>query len=270
MSDALQYKGVVDCSTNPDYPAADAGDVHKVSVAGKIGGASGPSVEVGDMLICTTDATATGNHATVGAYWNILQTNIDGAVSGPASSTDNAITRFDSTTGKVLQNSLVTIDDSGAINVPSGQDYKIDSTSVLNASTLGSGVTSSSLTSVGTLSSGNATAIVDAASDTAAGKVELATETETKARTDSARAVTPADLASFLNRYVGTFSSSQGQTIALATHGITEPLNVFVQQDDGTNHINVEVAWHIVQSTKAVVWSADATAFNGRVIIVGV
>lgn len=36
-------------------------------------------------------------------------------VSGPASSTDNAIARFDSTTGKAIQNSTVTIDDSGNI-----------------------------------------------------------------------------------------------------------------------------------------------------------
>lgn len=36
-----------------------------------------------------------------------------GDVVGPASSTDNAITRFDSTTGKLVQNSVVTIDDNG-------------------------------------------------------------------------------------------------------------------------------------------------------------
>ena len=38
-----------------------------------------------------------------------------GDVVGPASSTDNAIARFDSTTGKLLQNSTVTISDAGAI-----------------------------------------------------------------------------------------------------------------------------------------------------------
>lgn len=38
-----------------------------------------------------------------------------GDVVGPVSSTDNAIARFDSTTGKLLQNSAVTIDDSGNI-----------------------------------------------------------------------------------------------------------------------------------------------------------
>jgi hypothetical protein len=50
----------------------------------------------------------------------------DGDVQGPALSTDNTITRFDSTSGKVIQNSLVTIDDSGSVNIPTGQTYKIN------------------------------------------------------------------------------------------------------------------------------------------------
>jgi hypothetical protein len=41
-----------------------------------------------------------------------------GDVVGPASATDNAIARFDATTGKLLQNSSVTIADDGAIRSP--------------------------------------------------------------------------------------------------------------------------------------------------------
>ena len=44
-----------------------------------------------------------------------------GDVVGPASATDNAITRFDTTTGKLIQNSLVTIDDTGVITAPAEQ-----------------------------------------------------------------------------------------------------------------------------------------------------
>lgn len=40
-----------------------------------------------------------------------------GDVVGPASSTDNAIARFDGTTGEILQNSTVTIGDDGATNI---------------------------------------------------------------------------------------------------------------------------------------------------------
>jgi len=52
----------------------------------------------------------------------------------------------------------------GHLNIPSGHEYKINSSSVLSATTLGSGVTASSLTSVGTISSGtwNGTAIASA------------------------------------------------------------------------------------------------------------
>ena len=39
-----------------------------------------------------------------------------GDVVGPASSTDNAIARFDSTTGRLLQNSVVTVGDTGAVS----------------------------------------------------------------------------------------------------------------------------------------------------------
>ncbi len=43
-----------------------------------------------------------------------------------AGSTDNAILRADGTGGNALQNSLATIDDSGSVNIPSGQTYKIN------------------------------------------------------------------------------------------------------------------------------------------------
>jgi hypothetical protein len=47
-----------------------------------------------------------------------------GDVVGPASATDNAIARFDSTTGKLIQNSGVTIDDSNILNIPSAAYLK--------------------------------------------------------------------------------------------------------------------------------------------------
>jgi hypothetical protein len=50
----------------------------------------------------------------------------DGDVVGPASSTNNAVTRFDGETGKLVQDSLVTIDDTGSINIPTGETYDIN------------------------------------------------------------------------------------------------------------------------------------------------
>jgi hypothetical protein len=48
----------------------------------------------------------------------VISSTIAGSVVGPASATDNAITRFNATTGKLLQNSVVTISDLGAIVAP--------------------------------------------------------------------------------------------------------------------------------------------------------
>jgi len=102
-NDAMVFKGVLNCSANPNYPAADRGHTYKVSVAGKIGGASGPNVEVGDTLLCITDSTASGDQAAVGSEWNVVQVNLDGAVIGPASSTDGNLATFNGTTGKLIQ-----------------------------------------------------------------------------------------------------------------------------------------------------------------------
>lgn len=51
-----------------------------------------------------------------------------GDVTGPGSSTDNAVARFDGTTGKTLQNSQVVVGDAGAItiNPSSGADTSLD------------------------------------------------------------------------------------------------------------------------------------------------
>jgi hypothetical protein len=78
-NDALVFKGSIDASANPNYPAADAGHTYKISVAGKVGGASGIDVQVGDTLYCTLDGSAAGNQATVGANWTIVQSNVDRA-----------------------------------------------------------------------------------------------------------------------------------------------------------------------------------------------
>ncbi|MET4197294.1 hypothetical protein ABIB96_001282 [Bradyrhizobium sp. LA3.X] len=121
--DAMVFKGVTDCSGNPNYPAADRGHTYRVSVAGKIGGASGVVVEVGDMFICLTDGTASGNHATVGAQWSIIQANIDGAVTGPASSTSGNIATFNGTTGKVVQDGGAAISTDGTF--ASNSDAKV-------------------------------------------------------------------------------------------------------------------------------------------------
>ena len=53
-----------------------------------------------------------------------------GDVQGPGSSTNDAITRFDGTGGKQIQNSLALLDDNGSIGVPSGQYYNFDTSNL--------------------------------------------------------------------------------------------------------------------------------------------
>lgn len=55
--------------------------------------------------------------------------DISGKVDGPASSTDDAITRYDGTTGKLVQNSTVTLSDAGAI---AGASIDADSNTITN------------------------------------------------------------------------------------------------------------------------------------------
>lgn len=72
----------------------------------------------GSSYICILSST--WNLPTNTTYWNVMASKgADWAWSGdvvwPASSTDNAIVRYDGTTGKLIQNSGATIDDSGNI-----------------------------------------------------------------------------------------------------------------------------------------------------------
>ena len=58
--------------------------------------------------------TGISYNSTTGVITN-SSPSLGGDVVGPASSTDNAIARFDTTTGKLLQNSVVTVGDTGAV-----------------------------------------------------------------------------------------------------------------------------------------------------------
>jgi len=68
-----------------------------------------------DQIVALTGA---GTTTISGTYPNFTITSADskvGDVVGPASATDNAIARYDTTTGKLIQNSVVTVSDTGAI-----------------------------------------------------------------------------------------------------------------------------------------------------------
>ena len=120
-NDAMIFKGGLNGSaTSPgNYtPLAQCGWTYKVATAGYI---NGVKMEVGDMLVCTVDTAAatSSNYTTINNKWLFIESNNDGYVIGPASSTANNIAVFSGTTGKVIKDSGFTI----AKSVPSDAKF---------------------------------------------------------------------------------------------------------------------------------------------------
>jgi hypothetical protein len=88
----------------------------------------------------TVVLTGAGTTTISGTYPNFTITSADskvGDVVGPASATDNAIARFDTTTGKLLQNSSVIVDDTGSVtgvNALTAQSLVINNNATLGSS----------------------------------------------------------------------------------------------------------------------------------------
>lgn len=103
-SDAMVFKGTVGTGGTHTIAAFNAlviynaGWTYKVIEAGTI---KGNVCQIGDMLVSTVDRASGG----VDADWVVLQTNIDGAVTGPASATSGNFATFNGTTGKLIQDS---------------------------------------------------------------------------------------------------------------------------------------------------------------------
>lgn len=100
LTNVYVHKGVVNSDSELPYNSAVVGWSYKVGTPGTY---AGQKCEIGDTLICQT----AGSSSTP-ATWNILQTNIDGAVTGPASIVDGAIAVFSGTTGKIIKGATTT------------------------------------------------------------------------------------------------------------------------------------------------------------------
>jgi hypothetical protein len=90
-----------------------------------------------DQVVSLTGA---GTTSISGTYPNFTITSNDskvGDVVGPASATDNAIARYDSTTGKLIQNSVVIVDDTGSVtgvNALTAESLVINNNATLGSS----------------------------------------------------------------------------------------------------------------------------------------
>lgn len=82
----------------------------------KISASTGSSISVGSNTL--TNGVDPINPQDIATKAYVDSSSSGGDVVGPGSATDNSIARFDSTTGKLLQNSGVSIDDSNNVVVP--------------------------------------------------------------------------------------------------------------------------------------------------------
>lgn len=98
-NDAMIFKGTIGTGgTVTALPAShNAGWTYKVIEAGTY---ANFKCEIGDMIICTVDGTSANN-----SHWTVVQTNVDGAVTGPSSATNNNFVAFDGNTGRIIKDS---------------------------------------------------------------------------------------------------------------------------------------------------------------------
>ena len=97
-NDAMVFKGTLGSGgTVAALPSGtvSAGWSYRVITSGTYAGVVS---EIGDLIIAVADASGNVNNT-----WTVVQTNIDGAVVGPASATDNRFALFNGTTGKIIK-----------------------------------------------------------------------------------------------------------------------------------------------------------------------
>ena len=141
--------------------ASDLPDAHTAGwtyVVGTAGSYAGQTCEVGDTIYCIATGTTASN-----SDWAIVQTNINGAVTGPASSTSGHIPTFNGTSGKVIQdgygvasaisNDSTTIPTTAAVNTAVSNKSKVQTAT----GTIGTSATSAEVSYSGTLINAYAT-----------------------------------------------------------------------------------------------------------------
>lgn len=110
LSKVYKYKGTKTWAELLALTKAEIGDVYSITNKDPDGNTNA------DWACCkvVSAACTTSNYST---YWQSLGGKVDlsGYTEGATSSTDNAIVRFDGTSGKKIQNSTITVDDNGTI-----------------------------------------------------------------------------------------------------------------------------------------------------------
>lgn len=159
---------VNDVSGIPSIEVLDTGAIKLAQYGGNVGIGAAPSgsykLEVTGTGYFSSDLTVAGNLTVNGTTTTINSTTISvddknielGSVASPSNTTaDGGGITLKGATDKTFNwvNSTSAWTSSEHLDLASGKAYYINGTSVLSSTTLGSGVTASSLTSVGTLTS---------------------------------------------------------------------------------------------------------------------
>lgn len=211
-----------------------------------------------------------------------------GDVVGPASATDNAVARFDTATGKLIQNSLVIIDDAGNITTPGTVDG-------LDIGLLDVNLQTFVLPANTTISAFGATLVDDA--NAAAARTTLGVPPNSRNLTAGAGLTGGGDLSADRTFDVGanadgsiTVNADDIQVGVLASdtqHGnrgngtlhtvFTAALDGFAPLSGGgtTNFLRADGTWTVPPGTGAptnaeyVVLTLDATLTDERVLVAG-
>jgi len=198
-----------------------------------------------------------------------------GDVVGPASATDNAVARFDATTGKLIQNSLVTVSDTGAISAPvdasiSGLTVGKGGGAVANNTAVGASALSGSNTGDFNTAVGGATLSGNTSgeSNTAIGRASLNANTTGSSNSGLGRN-------SLINNTTGSFNTAVGRDSLLSN--TTASFNTAVGYQAGYNgttadqsaYLGFQAGYAGSPSSVAVGSQALESATNGSHVAVG-
>lgn len=164
LNGGISFKGALTSTVGLPTINYKAGWQYVVQEAGTY---AGIVCEVGDMVICIKDY-ASGSASN--KDWNVLQVNLVGALTGPASSVANHVATFDGTSGKIIKDSGFTI----AKSVPADAEFTDTTYAAASASANGL-MTSAQYTKLSGIEAG--ADVTDAANVSAAGAFMLASNT---------------------------------------------------------------------------------------------
>ena len=142
VTQTLNFKGVIS-STYPQPPDGSGFEdeyfpqlklpkncsIGEVYIAGCQGFCGHESCEIGDLIICYKEGSALNYDypSQIKQYWTVVQTNINGAVTGPATSTNDNIAIFNGTTGTLIKDSGISKTTlSNALNVINDHEERLD------------------------------------------------------------------------------------------------------------------------------------------------